>query len=612
MSYKALYRVYRPKSFNEIKGQDHIQLTLTNILKNQKLTHAYLFSGPRGTGKTSVARIFAKAINCKFKDEDINPCEKCNSCKDANENNTLDIIEIDAASNNGVAEIRSIRNNIKFFPTDSEYKIYIIDEVHMLSKGAFNAFLKILEEPPEHVIFILATTEASKIPITILSRVQRFNFKLIGDQTIRDQLKIIFVKESIQYQKGVIEIIISLAKGSLRDALSIADQVASYSNNDIKNDDLFKIFGIVSLELKIDLLNWIAENNLKNAMKTLNNLIYEGANIKVLTENLISIIKDYIVYKITNKKSLLTILNVKNIEALKIDGNYSYDYLDILIDLLTQLSKSDIPEENINLAILKMFKVPNVQKKHVAKEIEYEKVTSSTDEFSTRELSMVDIPKVDVKKIDIDEDDIFQLNENKDVSENKSEDIDDILEDFNINNSKIDFGINKSNEDISLNDNPPLKETKVDMFKDEEIINLLVQFDPESMSIIKEKSKNLIQYITDDSMREYIERLTSPSLKLLSSGKDFILFATNDETISQYLNKERRQRTFINTIKKVFENDYSVYVLLLDDWFRIKEKYMQLQRNNTLPKSKKIERILERTDEERYGAELFGKLFSKT
>ena len=321
MSYKALYRVYRPKSFNGIKGQDHIQLTLTNILKNQKLTHAYLFSGPRGTGKTSVARIFAKAINCKFKGEDINPCEKCNSCKDANNNKTLDIIEIDAASNNGVAEIRSIRNNIKFFPTESEYKIYIIDEVHMLSKGAFNAFLKILEEPPEHVIFILATTEASKIPITILSRVQRFNFKLISDQIIRDQLKIIFVKEDIQYQKGVIEIIISLAKGSLRDALSIADQVASYSNNDIKNDDLFKIFGIVSLELKIDLLNWIAENNLKNAMKTLNNLIYEGANIKVLTENLISIIKDFIVYKITNKKSLLTILNLKNIETLKIDAD---------------------------------------------------------------------------------------------------------------------------------------------------------------------------------------------------------------------------------------------------------------------------------------------------
>ena len=219
-----------------------------------------------------------------------------------------------------------------------------------------------------------------------------------------------------------------------------------------------------------------------------------------------------------------------------------------------------------------MFKVPNNQKEHPTKEIRYEKVTSSTDEFSTRELSMVDIPKVDAKKIDIDEEDIFKLDGNKEEKENNLEGIDDILEDFNINNSKIDFGVNKNNENISLDDNVPLKEEKINLFKDDEIINLLVQFDNLSMKIIKEKSKNLIQYITEDSMREYIERLTSPSLKLLSCGKDFILFATNDESICKYINKERRQRTFINTIKKVFENDYSVYVLQLKEWYKIKDQ----------------------------------------
>ena len=257
MSYKALYRKYRPLKFTEIKGQEHICKTLTNIIKNEQISHAYLFTGPHGTGKTSIAKIFAKTLNC-LQNEDAHSCEKCIQCIDANENKSLDIIEMDAASNNGVSEIRAIRGNINYLPTNSKYKIYIIDEVHMLTEGAFNALLKTLEEPPEHIIFILATTSVAKIPLTILSRVQRFNFHKISHQDISINLKNIFLKENIKFDLESIDTIAWLSNGSMRDALSLGNQIASYTNSNITNNDISKMFGIMSIKKRISLLNALA------------------------------------------------------------------------------------------------------------------------------------------------------------------------------------------------------------------------------------------------------------------------------------------------------------------------------------------------------------------
>lgn len=242
--YLALYRQYRPKTFEDVHGQQHIIDTLKNILKENKITHAYLFCGPHGNGKTSTAKIFANAINCTHR-TDASPCDNCIETIDQN----MDIIEIDAASNTGIDDIRELREKIKHLPTQGKYKIYIIDEVHMLSKGAFNALLKTLEEPPKHAIFILATTDPQKIPLTILSRVQRFNFKKIDKPILIKQIVDIFAKENIKAEKEAIKLLVNLGNGSFRDTLSIADQIAIYcANKVITKKDIEELYGIVDFD----------------------------------------------------------------------------------------------------------------------------------------------------------------------------------------------------------------------------------------------------------------------------------------------------------------------------------------------------------------------------
>ena len=285
MNHIALYRKYRPKTFEEVIGQDHITKTLQNQIMNDQVGHAYLFTGSRGTGKTSVAKIFAKAVNC------LNPvrgsaCGECENCKRLEQENDINIIEIDAASNNKVDDIRNIRDKVKFMPVGAKYKVYIVDEVHMLSDSAFNALLKTLEEPPSYVIFILATTEVHKLPQTILSRCVRFDFRLVSVDELSKHLAKVFDKESIKYDDESLKIIASAGEGSVRDTLSIADSIASYCQGVITKDKTLSVLGTTDHELIINFFDKIQEKDAGQVLSLIDQIEKAGKNLAVFSKDL--------------------------------------------------------------------------------------------------------------------------------------------------------------------------------------------------------------------------------------------------------------------------------------------------------------------------------------
>ena len=277
MAYTALYRKFRPNEFEDVKGQEHIVTTLKNQIKADRIGHAYLFCGTRGTGKTTVAKIFAKAVNCEHP-VDGSPCGECASCKAIAAGNSMNVIEIDAASNNGVDNIREIREEVNYSPTEGRYKVYIIDEVHMLSIGAFNALLKTLEEPPSYVIFILATTEAHKIPITILSRCQRYDFRRISIDTITDRLNDLIAREGVEAEDKAIRYVAKAADGSMRDALSLLDQcIAFYLGQKLTYDHVLEVLGAVDTEVFSTLLRQLLKKDIPGCIALLEELVTQGS-----------------------------------------------------------------------------------------------------------------------------------------------------------------------------------------------------------------------------------------------------------------------------------------------------------------------------------------------
>lgn len=300
MAYKVLYRKYRPQNFNDLYGQDSIKEILKDSIINNKLAHAYCFNGPRGTGKTSTAKLFAKAINCENAKDGI-ACGECNSCKNFNEN--PDIIEIDAASNNGVEEIRELRDNVKILPSNSKYKIYIIDEVHMLSQSAWNAFLKTLEEPPKHVIFILATTEIQKVPITVLSRCQRFTFRKIPKNIICDRIQSIAKEENIDIEKSAAEYIADLADGGMRDALGYIDQL-SKKNKKITTELIQNCFGIIGDSTIEEIFLSAKEENLENLQNIFDDIANQGLEINLLISKILNYLYNEEIKILQNKSSV--------------------------------------------------------------------------------------------------------------------------------------------------------------------------------------------------------------------------------------------------------------------------------------------------------------------
>lgn len=306
MSYQVLYRTYRPSRFDEVVGQEYIVKILKNTIKNKRIAHAYLFAGPRGTGKTTIAKLFAKAINCEDFNEEA--CDNCPSCLAFKENNHPDIIELDAASNNSVDDIREIIEQVPYSPIVGKYKVYIIDEVHMLSSSAFNALLKTLEEPPAHVVFILATTDPQKIIPTVLSRCQRYNFSKISNLNMEKKMVEILNKEHLQYENKALDEVAMLAEGGMRDALSILEQILSYNNDGIFLEDVQRIFGLSTKEEKVELLIKI-HNDLTGSINLLRQMYDSGIDPKRLCVDLLEIIKESLIYSDDQNETLLNKLS---------------------------------------------------------------------------------------------------------------------------------------------------------------------------------------------------------------------------------------------------------------------------------------------------------------
>lgn len=334
--YLALYRKYRPQVFSEVIGQKHIVQTLNNQIENDKIGHAYLFCGSRGTGKTSIAKIFARAINCE-NPQNGDACGNCEVCKSLSMNN-IDILEIDAASNNGVDEIRDLREKVKYPPVNGKYKVYIVDEVHMLSTNAFNALLKTLEEPPKHVVFILATTEVHKLPATILSRCMRFDFKLVAVDDLIGLLRKILVSEGVEFEDKALSLIARAGEGSVRDTLSIADMCISYSGTKLTYDSVIEVLGTTEKEKLTKLTDNILARNLGGALLELDNILSSGKSPLVLSKDLISYFRDLLIlYTLKDKASEMVVVQdniMKVMQSQAVEENYAP-----IVEAVEELSK---------------------------------------------------------------------------------------------------------------------------------------------------------------------------------------------------------------------------------------------------------------------------------
>ena len=565
MAYKALYRTYRPQTFEEVAGQQHIVKTLKNALQSGKIAHAYLFAGPRGTGKTSMAKLFAKALNC---DHGVGcQCNECKNCKAIIDGSHPDVLELDAASNNGVDEVRDLIDKVKYGTILGRYKVYIIDEVHMLSTGAFNALLKTLEEPPEHVIFILATTEPHKILPTILSRCQRYDFEKVSDKDIKERLHDILDKEGVTFNDAAINLIIKLADGGMRDALSILEKVLAYSGNSLNEQDILDIFSLESTEEKIALLDSIVHHDTKDVLDRLHKYVSSGTDIKRLTEDLLSILKDVLIYNSSFNGTYLEILKENEAQDVTsfIDNETAIRMIDVLMDTIKDFKNVTSITSLFEITLLKLTSfdsVPNKPKvtQNATYPASFEQKPAQKPAFEQPKPEPVVAPKVAPI-----------------IEEPKEEKIEEVKEE-------------SVNSTVQLNDSVIyLKDAEdEDYFKIDE--DLMIKVMVCSKKAIKDEItdgwKNIKKYMANSTVGKAASLLIDGH-PLVASNK-IVVLEYQLPKMAEKINLKSNQLELQTVLSLVFKRKMFVYAVSRSKSVDLQNQYMSLLQISKLPKAKDI------------------------
>ena len=530
MAYTALYRKYRPSNFASVVGQEVVVDILKNSVLNNKVSHAYLFTGPRGTGKTSIAKILAHAVNCLNFNGDI--CGECEVCKNL-EINDSDIIEIDAASNNGVDEIRTLRDNVKLLPSFCKYKIYIIDEVHMLSTGAFNALLKTLEEPPSHVIFILATTEPNKIPLTILSRCQRFDFNKISNEKLVSRLLYIATQEGKIVDKSILEYIAEISDGGLRDAINLLDQVISLPQESVTLEEIDRLSGRISQNTLFELLNAISIGNYLSILN-ISDIIYgEGKNYKDIADGMLAIVRDLSInFEVDNYfnkdySSKLATINIPFDKLISITS--------LLNELIKELKNSNDPKMLFDIY---MVNICNSLSSKGNLSVKKEDINNSqTVELKNKEVNNISNIKENKEKLDINKD-----SDEKTINEET---------------------VNTSNDII----NGDLKSIRIN--------NVLAEADKKILNNIVKSYDKIGDYVSN-KIYNTLSILLLDGHVVVASTK-YLLFAfESEEDVTLFDNNYKQIELFI---KEVFEETYKVAAVTKKEWQTIKEDFIKNKKN---------------------------------
>ena len=545
MAYKSLYRKYRPITFDDVSGQTFIIKTLKNAIATNKISHAYLFSGTRGTGKTTIAKIFAKNVNC-MNLIDGNVCGKCEICTTENTDDIQDIIEIDAASNNGVDEIRELKNKIKLAPVLCKYKVYIIDEVHMLSTGAFNALLKTLEEPPSHVIFILATTEPQKIPITIISRCQRFDFKKLSIIDIKNRLKYIAEKEHINITDDCLDEIAKMSDGAMRDAIGLLDQVSSFNEDSITIDDIYQISGSVPFKKIYELIDSYINEDIENILKTTEEIYNEGKDFIKLTFDMLSIFKDVLIYYRAPK--YFENLNKLNFDEIKkIKEKIDISDLELIIETLENLSRelklSDYPRILLEMFLINKKSASNTLTEEVK---HYKEAVNEEQKEVINELKEERKIETELKKVETN---VEEIKENLTIKQNEY-----------------------TNETRIAVDNPSSEDKKI------LINNTIALASAKLKKEISEKFIDLDKYLIDKKYKVAATILKDATIAAVSNDHMLLTY----KYVSMVEDNDKSINKITKLVNEITKSNYKVVAISIDEWKEMRPYYVELKKSGKI------------------------------